>query len=103
MTSYDGFTAWVEEATTYPVFGAIIARDKVSIDASSDGYDYSMVMRPAPKAGVDRWVGRWRLKDGSSGHIDARLYRASDGRVALVGHWTEDGCTLRWVTELSPH
>jgi hypothetical protein len=60
---------------------------------------YAVVLVPAPD-GPAAWQGSWtRAGHSETGSVSARVYRATDGGLALIGDWNEDGTVYRWIAE----
>jgi hypothetical protein len=47
------------------------------------------------------WVGHWK-RGAASGDVEVRRYDASDGGIALVGVWKQDGRTDDFLVEVDP-
>jgi hypothetical protein len=100
MKRRNGRTCWFDAADASQVREAIVEADKIAFDLTAHGDHYSVTLSPAP-AGAPWWKGIWRCKtDASQGHLQAKLYTASDGGIVLVGIWKEDG-EQYWFTELT--
>jgi hypothetical protein len=90
---------WWIDVDDAPVQNAIVTDERIAFDVTCDGYDYTVVLTPAP-GGSPWWTAGWTCKRaGTHGNAAARLYESSDQGIVLVGHWNEDG-KYTWITEL---
>ena len=71
----------------------------IALDLGLNTRRYSVELKPA-SGGPAAWSGTW-IRAGYTGSVSARLYRAADGGLVLVGDWSEDDTVYRWVAEFA--
>jgi hypothetical protein len=97
---YSARTCWVGQDGSAAAEKVVVDDGRIAFDVEYNGYEYTVALAPAA-AGPPWWKGTWKC-GRESGHVDARLYKGSDGGMCLVGHWKEDGQQYYWLTELRP-
>jgi len=76
-----------------------LAAGRIALDLALDDRRYVVVLAPASD-GPAEWRGAWtRAGHSATGAVSARVYRATDGGLAVIGDWNEDGTVYRWVAE----
>jgi hypothetical protein len=91
-------TWWAREQT-----GAVnhveLGAGRIELNLALGDRRYAVVLEPAP-GGPAAWKGAWtRAGHPGTGAISARVYRAADGGLAVIGDWNEDGTVYRWAAE----
>jgi hypothetical protein len=98
---YEGDTRWQWSGGEDPAPAtAAVTADRITIDASPGGWQYSVRLAPVSTA-PGWWRGEWSCKsDGRKGAAKAKLSVSDEGdALTLEGIWVEDS-ELRWITEL---
>ena len=91
-------TWWTREAVGV-VHHAELEAGRITLALALGDRRYAVVLAPAPD-GPAAWRGSWtRAGQPGTGDVSARLYRATDGGLAVIGDWNEDGTVYRWVAE----
>ena len=98
MTRQLSRTWWTRESAGV-VNHADLESGRIALALTLGDRRYAVVLAPAPD-GPAAWKGMWtRAGHSGTGAVSARVYRATDGGLAIIGDWSEDGTVYRWVAE----
>jgi hypothetical protein len=74
---------------------------EIALDFKTDYDLYTVVLK---KAQLGSFAGEFKRKsDRLTGHVTCDVYKGTQGKLVLMGNWTEQGYTDSWIAQLAPN